>query len=192
VRTGTNFSITQAPDGRQGGRDAEDAGEINEKIRKGKVVVVTAEEMVGVVAEKGAKALLTAIDVVTTGTFGPMCSSGMMMNVGHSRPRIKLGGGTVTLNKVPAYAGWPRLISTSGDCRPDDDPRKCVFPGEFRYGGGHVIEELVAGKRVLLDATAYGTDCYPRERSRPGLPSRRSMRPTCSTRATPTRTTMSR
>ena len=79
--------------------------EINEKIRKGKVVVVTAEEMVGVVAEKGAKGAAQAIDVVTTGTFGPMCSSGMMMNVGHSRPRIKLGGGGVTLNRVPAYAG---------------------------------------------------------------------------------------
>jgi len=34
-------------------------------------------------------------------------------------------------------------------------------PGEFRYGGGHVIEELVAGKEIRLEARAYGTDCYP-------------------------------
>jgi len=29
------------------------------------------------------------VDVVTTGTFGPMCSSGAFMNFGHSQPRIK-------------------------------------------------------------------------------------------------------
>ena len=46
---------------------------------------------------------------------------------------------------------------------PDDDPRNRVHPGEFNYGGGHVIEELVAGKDVRLVANAYGTDCYPRK-----------------------------
>ena len=79
--------------------------EINEKIRRGQVVVVTAEEMVAVVAEKGVKEAAKMVDVVTTGTFGLMCSSGAMMNLGHSKPRIKLGGGTVKLNRVPAYTG---------------------------------------------------------------------------------------
>jgi len=32
----------------------------------------------------------------------------------------------------------------------------------FAYGGGHIIEDLVAGDEVELRATAYGTDCYPR------------------------------
>jgi len=137
--------------------------EINEKIRKGDVVVVTAEEMVDVVAEKGAKGAAAAIDVVTTGTFGPMCSSGMMMNLGHSKPRMKLGGGTVTLNRVPAYAGLAAAdLYLGATALSAEDPRNAVFPGEFRYGGGHVIEDLVAGRRVLLEATAYGTDCYPR------------------------------
>ncbi len=137
--------------------------EINEKIRRGKVVVVTAEEMVEVVAEKGAKGAAQSIDVVTTGTFGPMCSSGMMMNLGHSRPRIKFGGGQARLNRVPAYAGLAAVdLYLGATALPDEDPRNAVFPGEFRYGGGHVIEDLVAGRRVLLEATAYGTDCYPR------------------------------
>ncbi|UCC67009.1 MAG: homocysteine biosynthesis protein [Armatimonadota bacterium] len=137
--------------------------EINEKIRKGQVVVVTAEEMVDVVAEKGPKGAADAIDVVTTGTFGPMCSSGAMMNVGHPQPRIKLGGGQVRLNRVPAYAGLAAVdVYIGATAIPDDDPRNAVFPGEFRYGGGHVIEDLAAGRRVLLEATAYGTDCYPR------------------------------
>ena len=137
--------------------------EINEKIRRGQVVVVTAEEMVEAVAEKGAKRAAQQIDVVTTGTFGAMCSSGLMMNLGHSRPRIKLGGGQVRLNRVPAYAGLAAAdIYLGATALPDEDPRNAVFPGEFRYGGGHVIEDLVAGRRVLLEATTYGTDCYPR------------------------------
>jgi uncharacterized protein (DUF39 family) len=137
--------------------------EINEKIRRGKVVVVTAEEMVEVVSEKGPKAAAESIDVVTTGTFGPMCSSGMMMNLGHSRPRIKLGGGQARLNRVPAYPGLAAAdLYLGATAVPDEDPRNAVFPGEFRYGGGHVIEDLVAGRRVLFEATAYGTDCYPR------------------------------
>jgi len=46
---------------------------------------------------------------------------------------------------------------------PEDDPRNKIFPGKFSYGGAYVIEELVAGKDVVLTATAYGTDCYPRK-----------------------------
>jgi uncharacterized protein (DUF39 family) len=137
--------------------------EINEKIRTGKVVVVTAEEMVDVVAQKGAKGAAEAIDVVTTGTFGPMCSSGVMMNLGHSSPRMKIGGGQVKLNRVPGYAGLAAVdIYLGATALPDEDPRNAVFPGEFRYGGGHVIEDLVARRRVLLEAESYGTDCYPR------------------------------
>jgi len=138
--------------------------EINEKIRRGQVVVVTAEEMVSVVAEKGAKAAAETVDVVTTGTFGLMCSSGAMLNLGHSKPRIKLGGGDVKLNRVPAYSGLAAVdVYLGATATPDEDPRNAVYPGEFRYGGAHVIEDLVAGKRVLLEATAYGTDCYPRK-----------------------------
>ncbi len=138
--------------------------EINDKIRRGDVVVVTAEEMVALVAERGAAKAAAAVDVVTTGTFGTMCSSGAMLNLGHAKPRIKLGGGRVRLNGVPAYAGLAAVdVYLGATALPDDDPRNAVFPGEFRYGGGHVIEDLVAGRRVLLEASAYGTDCYPRQ-----------------------------
>jgi uncharacterized protein (DUF39 family) len=92
-----------------------------------------------------------------------MCSSGAMINLGHSNPRIKIGGGQVTLNRVPAYAGLAAVdIYLGVTAMPAEDPRNAVFPGEFKYGGGHVIEDLVAGRRVLLEAESYGTDCYPR------------------------------
>jgi uncharacterized protein (DUF39 family) len=137
--------------------------EINEKIRQGKAVVYTAEEIIGVVKNKGLKQAAAEVDVVTTGTFGPMCSSGAYFNVGHTKPRIKIGGGKVTVNDVPAYTGFAAVDFFMGATAiPEDDPRNKVFPGKFSYGGGHVIEDLVAGKDVRLTAAAYGTDCYPR------------------------------
>ncbi|MFH1003394.1 MAG: homocysteine biosynthesis protein [Chloroflexota bacterium] len=139
--------------------------EINERIQAGKAVVVTAAEIIDLVKEKGVKQAAQEVDVVTTGTFGPMCSSGAYFNVGHTRPRIKLGGGRVYLNDVPVYTGLAAVDFFLGaTALPDDDPRNRTHPGEFNYGGGHVIEELVAGKDVRLSATAYGTDCYPRKR----------------------------
>lgn len=138
--------------------------EINEKIQAGKAVVVTAEEILEVVREKGAKAAAAQVDVVTTGTFAPMCSSGAYFNLGHATPRIKMGGGRVTLNDVPAYAGFAAVdLFLGATAIPDDDPRNKIFPGAFAYGGGHVIEDLVAGRDVRLTASAYGTDCYPRK-----------------------------
>jgi uncharacterized protein (DUF39 family) len=139
--------------------------EINEKIKQGKAVVVTAEEIIGIAREKGTRKAAEEVDVVTTGTFGPMCSSGAYFNTGHTRPRLKFGGGKVTLNDVPAYAGLAAAdLFIGAAALPDDDPRNKVHPGEFNYGGGHVIEELVAGKDIRLEAIAYGTDCYPRKK----------------------------
>lgn len=144
---------------------AKTLAQINEKIRKGQAVVVTAEEIIDLVQEKGLKKAAEEVDVVTTGTFGPMCSSGMYLNVGHAKPRIKLGGGKVTLNDVPVHAGLAAVdVYLGATTIPDDDPRNKIYPGEFRYGGGHVIEDLVAGRDVKLTASAYGTDCYPRKK----------------------------
>jgi L-aspartate semialdehyde sulfurtransferase len=134
--------------------------EINEKIRKGKAVVVTAEEIIDIVEERGAVRAAQEVDVVTTGTFGPMCSSGAFMNFGHSQPRIKAA--KAWLNDVPVFAGLAAVDVYIGVTEPaEDDPLNKVFPGEFRYGGGHVLQDLVAGKTLRLRAESYGTDCYP-------------------------------
>lgn len=144
---------------------AKTIAEINEKIKNGQAVVVTAEEMIDIVGEKGTEKAAQEVDVVTTATFGPMCSSGIYINIGHAKPRIKLGGGTCNLNDVPAHCGLAAVDIYLGCTNlPDDDPRNKVYPGEFKYGGGHVIEEFVAGKDIKLIATAYGTDCYPRRK----------------------------
>jgi len=138
--------------------------QINEKIRTGEVVVATAEEIIEIVERKGLKEAAEQVDVVTTGTFGPMCSSGAYLNLGHTKPKIKLGGGKVTLNGVPAYTGFAAVdIMIGATAISEDDPDNKVYPGEFKYGGGHVIEELVNGDDLVLEGTAYGTDCYPRK-----------------------------
>ncbi len=135
-------------------------GEINAKIQSGDVVVVTAEEIIDIVKEEGPVEAARRVDVVTTGTFAPMCSSGAFINFGHSVPTIKAS--KVWLNRVPAYAGVAAVDCYIGATEPvEDDPLNKVYPGEFNYGGGHVIQDLVAGKKVQLRATAYGTDCYP-------------------------------
>jgi L-aspartate semialdehyde sulfurtransferase len=134
--------------------------EINQRIKVGKVVVVTAEEVVDIVRQKGAVEAARQVDVVTTGTFSPMCSSGAFINFGHSVPGIKAA--RVWLNNVPAYAGLAAVDCFIGATEPcEEDPLNKVHPGEFKYGGGHVIQDLVGGKTVHLRATAYGTDCYP-------------------------------
>jgi len=136
--------------------------EINERIMKGQAVVLTAEEMIHLVDEKGAVKAAGQVDVVTTGTFGPMCSSGVFLNFGHPSPRIRAH--RVWLNNVAAYGGIAAVDAYLGATElPEDDPLNKVFPGKFPYGGGHVIHDLVAGKEIELRALSYGTDCYPRK-----------------------------
>ncbi|MFH1361281.1 MAG: homocysteine biosynthesis protein [bacterium] len=138
--------------------------EINEKIKAGTAVVVTAEEIIDIVEKKGTAAAAQEVDIVTTGTFGPMCSSGAYFNYGHSKPKIKSGGGKALLNGVPAYTGWAAVdLYIGATVATEDDPLNKIHPGEFAYGGAHVIEDLVAGRDVRLQVEAYGTDCYPRK-----------------------------
>jgi len=136
--------------------------DINRRIKKGKAVVLNAAEMVKAVREMGKEKAAKEVDVVTTGTFSPMCSSGLLFNIGQDPPLMKVSN--LWLAGVPAYAGLAAVDSYIGATEPaEDDPLNKVYPGQFKYGGGHVIEDLVRGKAVHLRAIAYGTDCYPRK-----------------------------
>jgi len=128
--------------------------EINQRIKDGDVVVMTAEEVVSYVQSEGVERAAKEVDVVTTGTFGAMCSSGAFLNFGHSEPPIRIQ--RVTLNDVPAYAGLAAVDAYIGATELRQDGRE-------EYGGAHVIEELVAGRAVRLRASSSGTDCYPRK-----------------------------
>ncbi|WP_028584881.1 homocysteine biosynthesis protein [Desulfogranum mediterraneum] len=139
--------------------------EINEKIAAGKAVVLTAEEVIDYVDRHGLDKAAQEVDVVTTATFGPMCSSGCFLNFGHSTPKMRISEAWIA--DVPAYCGIAAVDVYLGATElRQNDPANMYFPGEFRYGGGHVIEDLVAGKKLQLFGLSYGTDDYPRREIR--------------------------
>jgi len=127
--------------------------EINEKIKNRDIQVLTVEEMKKLVESSGLEVAYKEVDVVTTGTFGAMCSSGAIINLGHSDPPIKINKAWINDVEVchpgaavDLYIGATIMSETK----------------TFEYGGGHLIEDLIRGKEAELRATAYGTDCYPR------------------------------
>jgi uncharacterized protein (DUF39 family) len=127
--------------------------EINAKIASGTAVVITAEEAAAMSAEATPAEMAKKVDVVTTGTFGAMCSSGIFLNFGHPEPAIRME--RITLDGIAAYGGIAAVDAFLGatESHPDDP----------RLGGAHVIERLIAGEDVLLRASGKGTDCYPRK-----------------------------
>jgi len=107
------------------------------------------------VESSGIQVAFNEVDVVTTGTFGTMCSSGAVINIGHSDPPIKIQ--RAWMNDVPVcHPGAAVDLYIGATMMSETRP--------FEYGGGHVIEDLIRGREVELRATAYGTDCYPRTR----------------------------
>ena len=142
--------------------------EINRKIVSRKAVVLTADEIIDYVDKKGLEKAAEEVDVVTTATFGPMCSSGCFINFGHSKPKMRIS--EAWLDDVAAYCGIAAVDVYLGATQlRHNDPANMYYPGEFRFGGGHVIEKLVAGEKVQLFGLSYGTDDYPRREIRTWL-----------------------
>ncbi len=127
--------------------------EINDKIKRGDAVILTADEMIKLAESSGIDVAAKEVDVVTSGTFGAMCSSGVFLNFGHADPPIKMT--KCWLNDVPVYKGLAAVDGYLGVTALSETKG-------FEYGGGHVIEDLVSGKEIELRAESYGTDCYPR------------------------------
>ncbi len=136
--------------------------QINERIKAGKAVVVNAAEMCDIVRKLGKEEAAKEVDVVTTGTFSPMCSSGLLFNMGQPEaPTMR--SSKIWINGVPCYGGIAAADGYLGATEmKEGDPLNEPYPGQFAYGGAHVIEDLVAGKSVHLQSQSYGTDCYPR------------------------------
>jgi len=127
--------------------------EINRKLKSGEAVVLTAEEVAKMAKEATPEEIAEKVDVVTTATFGAMCSSGAIINFGHASPPIRME--KIRLNGVPCYEGLAAVDSYIGATACDPDNQS--------YGGAHVIQDLLEGKDLILEAWAKGTDCYPRK-----------------------------
>ena len=130
--------------------------QINERIKNGEAVVLTAEEVSQLALTMSPEEIADKVDVVTTGTFGAMCSSGAFINFGHSDPPIRME--RIELNGVGVSGGLAAVDTYIGatDCNPANP----------EYGGAHIIEDFINGKDILLEAWGKGTDCYPRRHIR--------------------------
>lgn len=126
--------------------------EINAKIAAGEAVILTAEEVSRMAEEASPAEIARKVDVVTTATFGAMCSSGCFINFGHTNPPLRME--SITLNGVPVFGGVAAVDAYIGATE--------VSPDDPAYGGAHLIEALVRGEELLLKARGKGTDCYPR------------------------------
>ncbi|MBR8837827.1 MAG: homocysteine biosynthesis protein [Stigonema ocellatum SAG 48.90 = DSM 106950] len=131
--------------------------EINDKISGNRAVVLTVEEIKARVVEVGVTKAAKEVDVITTGTFEPMESSGAIINLGHTDPPIKIR--RCWLDGVSAYSGFGAVdLYLGASCAVEE-----MEGEELRErGGGHVIEDLIAGKPVHVRAQGQVTDCYPR------------------------------
>ncbi len=133
--------------------------EINKKIKEGKAIVLTATEAKLLAEEEGTKTLAEKVDVVTTATFSPMCSSGVFINPGHTSPHMKMQ--KVTLDGVEAYGGIATAdiyLGVTQESREDS-----------RFGGAHVIKKLLDGEKVEFQAFGKPTDCYPKTEFRKSI-----------------------
>ena len=129
--------------------------EINDKIINKKAVVCTITEIKARIAETSITQTAKEVDVITTGTFEPMESSGAIINLGHTDPPIKIR--SCWLDGVPAYSGFGAVDLYLGATQIAEDAEESK-----ERGGGHIIEDLIAGKPVHLRAVGQVTDCYPR------------------------------
>ncbi len=129
--------------------------EINAKISRHEARVWTVEQLKARVREVGVTKAAGEVDVITSGTFEPMESSGAIINLGPTDPPIKIR--QCWLEGVLAYSGFGAVDLYLGATQVPEEPE----PGRD-WGGGHVIEALIAGRPVRLRALGQGTDCYPR------------------------------
>ncbi|NUN65794.1 hypothetical protein HCU40_13795 [Pseudanabaena biceps] len=130
--------------------------DINDKIKAGKAKVLTASELKLLVADVGVSQAAKQVDVIVTGTFEPMESSGTIINLGHTDPPIKIR--TCWIDNVPAYAGFGAVDIYLGATQEAEGSEE----SPQNRGGGHVIADLIAGKNVPFKAIGHPNDCYPR------------------------------
>jgi len=137
--------------------------DINQRLKKGKALVLTAPELLEFVTERGTKTAITDIDVVVMASFEPMDGSALLIVPPPVFPRIKFNAGMI--NGIPLAPGLgDNELYLAAASLPQMDPGNKIFPGEFNYGGGHVIEDLIAGKEVFMEGEGYGSDSFPRRR----------------------------
>jgi putative methanogenesis marker 16 metalloprotein len=128
-------------------REEKTVAEINEKLRNGEAVVMTAMEFKKEV-RAGRKFTVSDVDVVTTGTRGVMSGTSAMFT-------FPLEGKAREIKKM-----WMNGVPCIHVARPDQggqDVDVALYATaesqdhSGRYGGGHVLRDLVEGQNVEVE-----------------------------------------
>lgn len=124
--------------------------EINEKIKSGKVNVLTASEAKAIINDKGISYFFDKVDIVTCASFEMHTNAWLYLSFGQTDPLIYFL--EVSLNNVPSYVVGPTDIVLS-----------CVSSSRdnLEYSGAFVIEDLIRGKDIHLKSTGRNYDVYP-------------------------------
>jgi putative methanogenesis marker 16 metalloprotein len=120
--------------------------EINEKLLKGEAVVMTAMEFKKEV-RSGYKFKVSDVDVVTTATRGLMSGTSAMVVIPVSGKAVFRQADKIRLNGVPCLPGMgPAEGAGTVDAVIYGTAESVDYEG--RYGGGHLLRDIVAGKEI--------------------------------------------
>ena len=154
--------------------------EINERLRKGEAIVLTAQDVRDALREDGS--VLKNVDVVTCGTRGLMSGTYAILSFPVSKPGAFERASSASLNGVPAIPGpCPNerlgivdlmVLGTS------------VSTKDRRYGAGHLFRDMAEGRESR--SRSRRTRATPSQR-RSG--SKRCVLPSSWPRGTPSATT---
>ena len=118
--------------------------EINDKISKKKAVVWTITELKTRIIETSITQAAKEVDVITTGTFEPMESSGAIINLGHTEPPIKIR--SCWLDGIPAYSGFGAVDLYLGATQIAEDLEESK-----ERGGGHGLFRHLLSDSVIRE-----------------------------------------
>ncbi len=124
--------------------------ELNQKIKSGKVKVLTALEAKSFIKEKGIKTFFNEVDIVTCASFEMHTNAVAYFSFGQTDPMIYFS--SCTVNNVPAYSTGPTDFVLSCVAHSTEDQM---------YGGAHVLSELVSGKDINLKAEGRHLEVFP-------------------------------
>lgn len=129
--------------------------DINEKIRKGEAVVYTAQELKDML-RGGERPTPQSVDVVTTGTCGIMSGTSAVFTIPVAQKGSFKKARSLWLNGVPAYPG-PCPNESLGVV-------DVIFYGTSyannKYGGGHLLRDLVNGDEVEVRVESFENKTY--------------------------------
>ena len=130
-------------------RQEKTISEINEKLKKGEAVIMTAMEFKKEV-RSGYKFKVSDVDVVTTATRAIMSGTSAVVVVPVAEEGVFKRAEKMLLNGVPCFPG-SNLEEGSGLVDTIIYGTEESVDYEGRYGGGHLLRDIVEGKEIEVE-----------------------------------------